>query len=67
MTSCRSLASTASGVSGLTLTPVTGNSTPVEECVQFGDGNYVWGPVVQAGVVMAGESATNVPILTIQK
>lgn len=52
----------AQGVSGLNLTQVTGSSTPVYECFQYASGNYLWGPVEQAGVAMAGETATNVPI-----
>ena len=53
----------APGVSALNLKPVTDTSSnPVDECIQFGDGTYIWGPVVQANVVMAGETASNVPI-----
>ena len=52
----------APGVSSLNLTPVTGSGNPVYECVQYADGTYLWGPVMQAAVSMAGENATNVPI-----
>jgi hypothetical protein len=52
----------APGVSSLALTPVTGGGTPVDECYQFGDGSYLWGPVVQADVSMAGEKAASLPI-----
>jgi len=52
----------ATGVSSLTLTPVTGGGSSVYECEQFAGGTYLWGQVVQAGVKMAGETATNVPI-----
>ncbi|MGA2983398.1 MAG: DUF3443 family protein [Terriglobia bacterium] len=55
----------APGVSNLTLTQVTGNGTPVYECVQYADGNYVWGQLEQADVSIAGENATNVPIQVI--
>lgn len=55
----------APGVSNLNLTPVTGNGTPVDECYQWGDGSYLWGPVVQASVVLAGETASSVPIQVI--
>ena len=55
----------APGVSTLNLTPVTGNGTPVDECYQFGDGSYLWGPVVQADVSMAGEKAASLPIQVI--
>ena len=52
----------APGVSSLTLTPVTGAGVPVNECTQFADGSYLWGPVVQADVTMAGETAASLPI-----
>jgi hypothetical protein len=52
----------APGVSTLTLKPVSANGTPVYECLEYASGNYLWGPVEQAGVAMAGESAPNVPI-----
>jgi Protein of unknown function (DUF3443) len=32
------------------------------DCVQFGDGSFVWGPVVNSNVTLAGETASNVPI-----
>jgi hypothetical protein len=32
------------------------------ECVQFGDGSNIWGPVVNSSVTLAGETANNVPI-----
>ena len=51
------------GVSGLNLTQVTDpNKTPVYECYAYPDGAYLWGPVMQAGLSMAGENATSVPI-----
>jgi len=37
----------------------------VEECVQFPDTSYAWGPVLYAGVNIGGESATKVPIQVI--
>jgi hypothetical protein len=52
----------ALGASNLTLNPVSAGGTPVYECFQNADFNYLWGPVMQAGVSMAGESASNVPI-----
>jgi hypothetical protein len=48
--------------SGVNLTPVTGGGAPVDECIQFGDGSYLWGPVVQADVSLAGEKAASLPI-----
>jgi hypothetical protein len=37
----------------------------VQECVQFGDTSYAWGPVLIADVAIAGEKATSVPIQVI--
>jgi len=46
-------------VSGLTLPPVTDSSgNDVQECVQFISMAYIWGPVVQADIHLAGESAS---------
>jgi hypothetical protein len=55
----------APGVSGLTFNPVTGGGSPVDECFQYGGGNYLWGPVVQANVLLAGETAASLPIQVI--
>ena len=57
--------SSASGVNGLSLTQVAPGGTPIDECYQFGDGSYVWGPVMQADVIMAGEKAASLPIQVI--
>lgn len=38
------------------------NGNAVGECVQFGDGSYIWGPVATADVKMAGEVASAVPV-----
>ena len=51
--------------SSLALTPVASGSTPIDECFQFGDGSYVWGPVMKADVTMAGEKAAGLPIQVI--
>jgi hypothetical protein len=32
------------------------------DCVQFGDGSFIWGPVVSANVTLAQETASNIPI-----
>jgi len=37
----------------------------VQECVQFADTSYVWGPVLFANVAIAGEVAASVPIQVI--
>ena len=46
-----------------TITDSVGNQ--VEECVQFPDTSYAWGPVLNAGITMGGETATTVPIQVI--
>ena len=46
-----------------TITDSDGNQ--VQECVQFGDTSYAWGPVLVADVVIAGERASSVPIQVI--
>ncbi len=37
------------------------NGHPLDECLPFADG-YVWGPVAQADIKMAGEVASNAPL-----
>lgn len=47
----------------LTLPTVNDNSNNVlQECVSFGDGSYMWGPVEAADIQIAGEKASSVPI-----
>ena len=43
-----------------TVTDSTGNQ--VQECVQFPDTSYTWGPVLIADVAISGEKAAGVPI-----
>lgn len=48
----------------VTLKPITDNSNPpdvLQECVQFADFSYVWGPVNLATIQVAGETASAVP------
>jgi hypothetical protein len=40
----------------------SGTTNVLQECVQFADTSYVWGPVAVADVKMAGEKASSVPI-----
>jgi len=50
-------------VDDLNLPSVTdSNNNPVQECVQFADLSYVWGPVLRATIEMADENATQVPL-----
>jgi hypothetical protein len=58
--------------SALTTVPATALETvqdsagdQVEECLQFSDGSYAWGPVLVADVVIAGEKASTVPLQVI--
>ena len=51
------------GVLGsVTLTPINVNGSPLEECIQYGDTSYSWGPLEFADVQIAGESASNIPV-----
>jgi hypothetical protein len=38
------------------------NNLPLVECVTFLDQSFVWGPVQRADVIIAGETAGNIPI-----
>jgi hypothetical protein len=53
------LAPTTSG-SGLPTIKDTGNNV-LQECVQFADATYAWGPVAVANIQIAGETASAVP------
>jgi len=49
---------------GLGLPVVTDSeNNTLQECVQFADLSYVWGPVSRATIQMAGETAAQVPLL----
>ena len=41
------------------------NNNVLQECIQFADTTYIWGPVATADVTMAGEKASSVPIQVI--
>jgi hypothetical protein len=48
------------------LSPVQINNTqPLYECIQYGDGSAVWGPVELATVILGGEQPVLVPIQVI--
>ena len=47
------------------LTQVASASGSLAECIQFGDGSSLWGPVKMASVVLGGEPAVQVPIQVI--
>lgn len=44
------------------LTQIQVSGQPLQECIQFGDTSYAWGPMQFADVNIAGESASNVPV-----
>lgn len=55
-----------SAVSALNLPAVdAANGSAAYDCVNFVDGSYLWGPVVEADVTLGGETASKVPIQTI--
>lgn len=50
-------------LTGVSLTQVASDSGgSLAECVQFGDGSQLWGPVMTADVVLGGEAAVSMPI-----
>jgi len=53
-----------SALGSVTLTPitVTGSGSPLEECIQYGDTSYSWGPLEFADVQIGGETASNIPV-----
>ncbi len=58
--------STALGTLGSSLPTIQdSNSNVLQECIQFADTTYIWGPVATADVEMAGEKASSVPIQVI--
>ncbi|GFE62768.1 DUF3443 domain-containing protein [Geobacter sp. AOG2] len=53
-------------LTGVTLTQVASDGGgSLAECVQFGDGSQLWGPVMTADVVLGGEDAVQMPIQVI--
>lgn len=46
----------------VSLTPQTTGGNTVSECINFADGSLLWGPVKNANVVLANQTATNIPI-----
>jgi hypothetical protein len=63
----QAFADTAGGPAVLgSLTPVTVGPAPLYECVEYGDGSKVWGPVVTAYVTLGSEQTTQaIPIQVI--
>jgi len=47
----------------VTLTPIlVNNASPLEQCTQYGDTSYSWGPMELADVQIGGETASNIPV-----
>ena len=46
----------------VSLSQVAGASGSIAECVQFGDGSSIWGPVQTASIILANEPAVQVSI-----
>jgi hypothetical protein len=54
-----------SALGSLTLTQILQGGNALEECIQFGDTSYSWGPMELADVEIAGETASNIPVQVI--
>lgn len=51
-----------SSLGSVALSPISADGNPLEECIQFGDTSYTWGPMQSADVEIAGETASNMPV-----
>lgn len=51
-----------STLGSVALTPITNGGLALEECIQYGDTSYSWGPIELADVDIAGETASDIPI-----
>lgn len=51
-----------SEVASLNLPGINVSGNPLFDCVEFGDGSFLWGPVDNANVTLAGETASRIPI-----
>lgn len=47
---------------GSVLSPISENGNALEECIQYGDTSYSWGPMALADVAIGGETASDVPV-----
>jgi hypothetical protein len=54
-----------SALGSLTLNQILEGGNALEECIQYGDTSYSWGPMQLADVEIAGEQALNIPIQVI--
>ena len=46
----------------LSLPMQTSGGNQISECLAFGDGSFIWGPIAAADIQIAGEVAHNVPV-----
>ena len=51
-----------SALGSLSLNLISQSGNPLEECIQYGDTSYSWGPMASAQVQIAGETASNIPV-----
>jgi hypothetical protein len=51
-----------SALGSVSLTPITLNGATLNNCVEFGDGSFLWGTVAPADFTIAGEKASSIPI-----
>jgi hypothetical protein len=61
----RILNSALTTVPASSLGAISINGSQLQECVQYGDTSYTWGPMMAADVELAGEKAPSVPIQVI--
>ncbi len=61
----RVLNSALTTVPASSLGTITSNGSQLQECVQYGDTAYTWGPVMLADVGIEGEKASSIPIQVI--
>lgn len=56
----------ASAIPGLNLPQMTSNGNNLFNCVSFVDGSFLWGPLVQADVKIAGEVASSAGVHVVE-
>ena len=61
----RILNSAFTTISASSLGSILNNGDQLQECVQYGDTSYTWGPMLLADVEIAGEKASSIPIQVI--
>jgi len=55
-----------SAMGSVALSAIAVNGSPLQECVQFGDTSYAWGPMAVADVDIGGETAPDIPVQLLQ-